>query len=153
MLHCTSALANTLNSVPHLLALCQYFCVYIQCAIEVCSALTNGGGVCSNDSRNVVRADREAVESTCTAVVLPCQVTRLDVWSSNNYRTEINQTRRMAETSALTVLRLCCKAWRDMGTEFQTVVVSVRVCVCVCVCVCVGVFIQLSLNSQGCVCA
>ena len=59
----------------------------LKCAIEVVEVfcvLTNGGGVCSADSRHVIRADREAVESIWSAVVLLGQVAGFDVWSSHN---------------------------------------------------------------------
>lgn len=92
--------------------------VCVKCAIflgilSVFYALTNGGRVSISDRRHVVRADREAVERIWCTVVLLCQVTRLDVWSGHNYGTEIHQACRMAETSALTVLQLCRKAWRE----------------------------------------
>lgn len=117
--------------MPYLLPTCL---VYIRDAIETFCARTNGGGVCSSDSRHVVMADRDAVDSTWSTVVFFCQIARLDVWSGPDYWTEINQACRMTETSALRVLRPRRTAWK--GTQaVQTVRVlnsrrvSARVCV------------------------
>lgn len=115
--------------MSHLLTTCL---VYIKFAIEVFCALTNGGGVCSNDSWHVTRADRDSVESTWTTVVLLHQVTWLDVWNGPHYWTELNQGCGMAETSALTVLQLCHKAWRETQQQWEFKTVVVWVCVCVC---------------------
>ena len=69
--------------------------------------LTNGRGVCSSDSRQVVSADREAGESIWITEVLLCQFTGLDAWSGHDIEIEIHLVSSMT-------LQLCCKALDEM---------------------------------------
>lgn len=61
--------------------------------LNIFCSRTYRSGVCRNDSLQVVTADREAIDSIWSTVVLLCQVTWLDVWSGHNNGTEIHKAR------------------------------------------------------------
>lgn len=87
--------------------------------LPVLCSLTNRGGICSNDSRQVIRADRKSVDSTVCTEVLIYQVTCFNVWREAQYRIKLNHA------SVLRLVQLCCKAWREtqaVKTEFSVVV-------------------------------